>query len=127
MRFVVDPSRDAPRVEGTLLLRLSEWNDWFKFRTLFTLSYIDDDLTIVRIGNVKIADITHEYANQREYATPLPEEFTELVPRDRYVSVGQSEEYYERFRDILGTDRMREALHALGDLAEDPARLDAVR
>ncbi|UYO96050.1 ATP-binding protein [Microbacterium sp. M28] len=76
---------------------------------------------------MKIADITHEYVNEPGSATPLPAEFSSPLPRDRYASIGQTEEYYERMRSLLGAERMQEALHALGDLAEDPTRLDFFR
>ncbi|MGM7699433.1 AAA family ATPase [Microbacterium sp. A84] len=127
MRFIVDQSWETPLVADALVLQLQGWNDWYQYRTAYYVTYVDEELTKSFIGIVKIADITHQYVNHPESATPLPPDFTDPLPRERYASIGQSEEYYERLRALLGADKMRKALHALGDLAEDPTRLDSFR
>ena len=126
MEFLVDPAFDDRRVAGTFILRSSSWNDWFEFRTSFTLSYVDDGLAARRIGALKIAKFDHTYANSADAITPLPPQFNTL-DRVHFASVGQSEEYYRKLREYLGPEQSKTALQSLRDLAEEPARLEQVR
>lgn len=110
----------------TVALRASSWNDWFEFRTTFIARYVDAAGDSHRLGEMKIADIRHTYSNEAGAETPMPDAFTEL-DRRWYVSLGQTERFYERVLNVFGAEVGAVTLHALGDLAEDPSRLDEFR
>ncbi len=114
-----------PQSPDTVLLRLLDWNDWFKWRTLYQAWYVDVAGQRHELGTVKIGKLDHVYQNDRAYATPLREEFKRLG--HEYVSVGQDETYYLNVRKLLGKRKAVQTLRALGDLAVDSGRFDAVR
>lgn len=105
-------------LKDVMALELVEWNDWFRWRTLFFASYFDESGDRHEIGAVKIAKLDHVYANAPEYATPLESRFESLGAE--YVSVGQDEVYYANLRQHVGQQRARHALEALGDMAVRP-------
>ena len=105
----------AHQLRDVIVLERAEWNDWFRWRTLFSVSYFDDTGSRVHVGAVKIAKLDHAYTNETEQATPVPGSFTALD--HTYVSVGQDEGYYENLKGLLGARRARKALVALRDLA----------
>ncbi|WP_375404856.1 AAA family ATPase [uncultured Amnibacterium sp.] len=123
--FYAAPGTKAVRQAGSLLLRSLNWNDWFEFRTLFELVYVDERGVEVNIGSVKIGDLEHEYKNVDGAETPLPPAFDELPPR--FISIGQGDSYYERLLEVLGGSQMRAVLRALGDLAINPSRFEELR
>lgn len=110
----------------TLVLTPRAWNDWFEFRTLFWCTYVDASGISHDVGSVKIADLRHEYKNDDAFRTPLPSPFTTLS-RKNYVAVGQDDSFYLNIRQLLGPANARAALRAIGDLAEDPSRLESAR
>jgi predicted ATPase len=106
-------------------LRAVDWNDWFKFRTQFVVSYVDKNGKRERVGSVKIAKLDHVYRNARGEETPLKPEFARLG--SDYVSLGQDESFYTELVRLLGRAKAKQALRALRDLAVDEDRFREVR
>lgn len=97
-----------------ILLSKDGWNDWFKYRTMYNVFFCTGDGKSEFLGETKIADA--EMANGQGSPT-LPEEFERLG--ERYVSVGQSENYYENMRRVA--DALNEdLLSALRDVVAMP-------
>ncbi|WP_371371074.1 AAA family ATPase [Sporomusa aerivorans] len=92
-------------------LIVDNWNDWWEFRTMYTLVYIDDYGSLHHIGSVKIG----EFSMQKGQARPdLPISFEQLD--ERFFSLGQDDYYYENLNKISGQIR-EEFLQALNDIA----------
>jgi predicted ATPase len=90
------------------------WNDWFKFSTLFHLSVADANGTVRDIGSIKIGKFG---MGQSDWGPSLPESFTQLG--EEFFSVGQDDDYYAALNDL--EDEVRDqVLQALRDLALDP-------
>src|SRR4051812_34987190 len=119
--FEYDRSGVGSGATDVVVLRLDGWNDWFQWRTSFYAYYRASDGELQEIGAVKIGKFGHPYANAAEFATPLPDAFSELD--DTYVSIGQDESYYTNMRKWLGPVRAHSAFRTLGDLALRPERL----
>ncbi|WP_291914739.1 AAA family ATPase [Limnohabitans sp.] len=72
------------------------WDDWFKFRTMFTLFVFDQNGARHRVGSLKIGEAGLQGAST---ATPgfraphLPATFPWLDP-NRHFSLGQDEDFY---------------------------------
>ncbi len=94
MKFKVVDSLPEVRQAGELYLVTDNWNDWFKYKTLYDLYYIDDDNDKQYIGAVKIGQFDKVFD---DYTRPdVPLEFEELS--DAYFSLGQDESYYDNLR-----------------------------
>ena len=103
--------RQAPEV-GVFLIH-DNWNDWYKFKTMYTLYIVPVSGTIVNAGSVKIGErgMTDETESPK-----VPSEFERLD--DSFFSVGQSEDYYETINNFPG---MRESIYlGLRDCAYSP-------
>jgi energy-coupling factor transporter ATP-binding protein EcfA2 len=91
----------------------NNWDDWFKFATLYVLYYVDADGERRNIGGVKIGqfDMSRE---QRRAA--LDNEFDALD--ERFFSLGQDDSYYEKLNE-LGPNIRDKILTGLRDIATD--------
>lgn len=89
------------------------WNDWWEFKTLYSLTYFDDAGIGHSIGGVKIGQFDWPDDQVRPL---LPEVFTQLGPE--FFSLGQDASYYE---DILALgEKVSDAiLAALNDVVRD--------
>ena len=117
MRFEVIPNnRQIPdQGRGVGYLWADNWNDWFKYQTLYFLTYFDDAGEKHKIGSVKIG----QFGMAEGQARPeLPEVFEELD--DRFFSLGQDADYYTAVMS-LGPDASSAFLSALNDIAADTA------
>jgi len=117
MKFVVvDESIDIKPTEETVIyLYRDNWNDWWKYKTLFSLS-ISQQGNVEWIGSVKIAHETMKYDN-KVIPVDLPEKF-EILP-EGYFSLGQDSDYYKRL--VKFSDDVREfVLNSLHDIAYKP-------
>lgn len=115
MRFEVIPnSRRTPdEGRGVGYLLTDNWNDWFKYQTLYYLTYFDDTGKKHEIGSVKIG----QFSMAKEQARPdLPDAFEELDKR--FFSLGQDADYYSAVM-ALEPDTSNALLSALNDLAAD--------
>jgi hypothetical protein len=57
----------------TAYLVPSDWNDWYDFKTLYKLSYVDENCEQISIGYVKIGQF-----DQKEERPKIPEFFSRL-------------------------------------------------
>ena len=95
------------------------WDDWFKYNTLYSLHFVDDEGKRHTIGGVKIGQFDME-VDQRRPAIPK-KSFIRLD--DRFFSLGQDDSYYENMNK-LGEDIRDQILAGLRDVASDLALFD---
>jgi ABC-type branched-subunit amino acid transport system ATPase component len=87
------------------------WDDWFKFATLYVLVFVDENGQRHKIGGVKIGQFNMT-RDQRRAA--LDGEFEALD--ERFFSLGQDDSYYENLNE-LGPDIRDRILEGLRDVA----------
>ncbi|WP_343240030.1 ATP-binding protein [Streptomyces sp. SID12488] len=115
MRFTVLPAGVWPP-QGTTscsYLVMDNWDDWFRYSTLYHLYYCDERGDVEQIGQVKIGQFNMA-TDQR--APDLPTTFEQLS--DDFFSLGQDDSYY-RSLNKLGDSVRDEILRALHDVALD--------
>lgn len=96
-------------------LLTDNWDDWFKFETLYTLVIFDEDGERHSIGGVKIGQFNMPEGQRR---ADVPEEFDDLD--DRFFSLGQDDSYYAGLNQ-LGAEVRDRVLRSLNDVALNPA------
>ena len=100
----------------------SDWDDWFKFSTLFDVTYIDADGQRHTIGGTKIGKFGLKPAGREEERRPgyrmpkPPDQFDRLS--EEFFSLGQDTSYYEALTAVGSTFR-EYFLRAINDLAYD--------
>ena len=105
---VVDFFPPINPLENDLFLLRDNWNDWFEFRTQFTLAVpTPSDYKV--LGSVKIGCFT-----MFGDAPPLPAAFEALG--DAFFSVGQDPSFYEEVANLGPAERIR-ILTSLRDFA----------
>lgn len=111
MRFFV--GNQQPQYQGvpTFQLIKDNWNDWFKWYTLYAARAINADGSVVELGHVKIA---RQGMTEDNGSTELPPFFEVLD--DAFFSLGQDENYYETLIS-LGDDVRMAYLAAIRDCA----------
>lgn len=115
MRFRVIPNSGRTPNEGKSVCYLwaDNWNDWFKYKTLYILTYFDDAGIEHDLGSIKIGQFGMEEEQKRP---DLPVEFERL---DRsFFSLGQDAEYYLALMG-LGPETATEFLTALNDIVSN--------
>lgn len=115
MQFTVldSNSKVVSSPPGTAVLLRDNWNDWFKFRTLFVLFITDEFGETHRIGEVKIG----AKKNLDEFGQTILDEKFNTLSSD-YFSLGQDASYYENINKF--GDAWREPiLKSLNDIALD--------
>jgi ABC-type branched-subunit amino acid transport system ATPase component len=115
MFFTVLANRVRAPAEARLraFLLTDNWDDWFKYNTLFSLVVFDAAGAEHRIGGVKIGQFDME-EGQRSAAIPVS--FDELD--ERFFSLGQDDSYYEDL-NRLGPELRDRVLRGLRDIARD--------
>lgn len=98
-------------ITNTAFLIIDDWNDWWEFRTMYTLVYVDESGQSFDIGSVKIGEFSMEKGQERPN---IPNHFEQLD--ERFFSVGQSDYYYENLNKI-STQVRTEVLQGLNDIA----------
>ena len=121
MRFLVCNSvpGNVEEIGCVAFLLVDSWDDWYKFRTAFTLIVYDGDGTRHVVGKLKIGQIGLKGASviaPGQRAPDLPEFFEALD--HQFFSLGQDESYYETLWAI-GDDVAHEILISLRDCALD--------
>ena len=115
MFYTVIPhgSRLPAGAKDKAFLLTDNWDDWFKFSTMYVLFYYDAEGEQHRIGEVKIGQfgLTPE---QRQ--PPIPTQFDAL--NDTFFSLGQDDTYYER-ANKFGEAIRQKFLKGLRDVAVD--------
>lgn len=91
MRFEIIPHSNRSPGEGRDVgyLLTDNWNDWFKYQTLYHLIYFDSSGQEYDIGSVKIAQFNMDSDQSRP---DLPDAFESLD--ERFFSLGQDADYY---------------------------------
>lgn len=115
MDFVVidNDQRIMPDAPDTAYLWTDNWNDYWDYKTLYVLNYIDEAGEHHRIGEVKIGQFDWQDGQRRPN---VPDSFETLdVP---FFSLGQDVGYYENLRGI-SPDFCELVLTALNDVAAD--------
>jgi predicted ATPase len=119
MFFTVLPRGSSPPLTpNSAYLVADDWDDWFKYNTLYSMSYIDAAGALQRIGGVKIGQFGMTTGQRRP---ALDEQFDELD--DRFFSLGQDEEYYGNLNN-LGDSTRNQVLVRLRDVAFYPELFD---
>ncbi|MBV4396122.1 ATP-binding protein [Advenella alkanexedens] len=113
--FHVLPVGKNPPVQASncAYLLTDNWDDWFKFSTLYTLVIYDETGERHNIGGVKIGQFA---MTEKQHRPNLPEQFDNLD--DRFFSLGQDDSYYD-FLNNLGAGVRDRILGALRDVALD--------
>lgn len=106
----VRPAADAT---DRAYLLTDNWDDWFKYNTMYTLVVYDAQGERHSIGSVKIGQFEMEDGQRR---AALPKDFDALD--DRFFALGQDDSYYEALNG-LGPDARDRILRALKDVALD--------
>ena len=117
MHFEVIPNNGRAPKEGrdAAYLWTDNWNDWFKYRTLYYLTYFDEAGNPHEIGSVKIG----QFAMAKDQDRPdLPSSFEALD--ERFFSLGQDVEYYTAVM-ALGGESGHKLLSSLNDIAANEA------
>lgn len=90
---------NSPRIPSSskycAFLLTDNWDDWGKYRTMFTLIVIDEGGTEHHIGSVKIGQFGLKPAqtvDKGQRAPDIPGHFNEL--NEGFFSLGQDEDYY---------------------------------
>jgi len=120
MRFkVIDNDARTPS-EGKDIAYLwtDNWNDWFRYLTLFELTYFDADGTKHELGGVKIGQFGLEKGRP-----DIPASFTKLSKQ--FFSLGQDVAYYSKMATFDAAVRA-DLLKSLRDIAADPELLAKV-
>lgn len=125
--FTVLSSNDAfPKFgKSEVFLVQDNWNDWFKFKTQFSVFVFDETGTIKRIGNVKIGEsglVGADEVQPGKRAPSLPSKFSELNAATHF-SLGQEEDYYQALWS-LPESLAKAVLVGLRDCAYDLTLLD---
>lgn len=94
-------------------LETDDWDDWFKFNTMYYLYIIDNAGNRRSIGSVKIGQFGMRQGQRRP---DVPNQFTELPVN--CFSLGQDDSYYARLND-LGESLRDSVLRSLRDVASD--------
>lgn len=117
MRFRVIPNSSSVPSEGRDVgyLWADNWNDWFKYRTLYVLTYFDTAGNKHDIGNIKIGQFNW---NSQQDRPRIPSTFDRLS--QQFFSLGQDSSYYRAIFD-LGPELSDELLPALRDVVADAA------
>lgn len=101
-----------------VLLSPDEWNDWWEFKTLYGVTFFDEEGRSHRLGGVKIGQL--EMSSKRPN---LPEVFTKLS--EEFFSLGQDSDYYEDIKN-LGDDIREALLNGMNDIAFDEEQFKSI-
>jgi predicted ATPase len=118
--FNVLPSGTRAPAQATSksYLLTDNWDDWFKYSTLYSLIVFDEDGERHSIGGVKIG----QFAMVEQQRRPtIPEAFDNLD--ERFFSLGQDDSYYDDLNRLGSAIRDR-ILQGLRDVALDTDLFD---
>lgn len=101
--------------EDIAYLLTDNWDDWFKFSTLYSLVVFDENGDRHALGGVKIGQFDMAEDQRR---ADIPEGFDALD--ERFFSLGQDDSYYDDLNKLGAATRDR-VLSGLRDVAFDTA------
>lgn len=115
MKFkVIPPKGSLPKKKKNIVILVSdEWDDWFKFSTMYSVFYYNEEGAEIHIGEVKIGQFDMVDGQRRPN---MANEFERL--EDQFFSLGQDDSYYQALNN-LGDSFRDEYLIALRDVARD--------
>ncbi|MBP1951874.1 AAA family ATPase [Jeotgalicoccus aerolatus] len=114
------PTTNSP--SGIYLVR-DNWNDYWKYQTMFDFYYVEKDEVFKHIGKIKIGRKGLSIANIEEGQSghkmlELPDTFEQLS--DEYFSLGQDVSYYENLKKVINNfEVLKELLKKIKDMALD--------
>ena len=113
MKFYLSNSNKLQSTErkNIVILFHSNWDDWFTYRTLYSVVYYDKEGVEFDLGSIKIGQFNME---EGQRIPNFPEIFKMLS--DDFFSLGQDSSYYENLNK-LGDSFRKGILEALNDLA----------
>ncbi len=114
--FYVAESKPAKAEYPFFLLKPNKWDDYGN-RTLFFLEFYDSENTKFEIGEIKI--MHKEAPNTRD---KIQHSFSELS--EDFCSLGQDNEFYKKFVEVIGKKEALLVLENLNDAAFNPGVLD---
>jgi predicted ATPase len=122
MKFVVREYRATlqDNAPPTFVLTTDKWDD-FGYVCQFHLSYIDPNGREQSVGVLKILQAAA--GEKKDIVEPLRRtELPRVFPSldEHYISLGQTDEYYERLSKIVGMAEAMQVLEALRDIALQP-------
>lgn len=127
MTFKVTTSWPATAPAGTLLLLLDRWNDWWQYRTQYSMYFVNETGAPIYIGTTKILNLSHTYvADDRPTWSALAEGEYETLPQD-FVSVGQDADLYVNLHERFGQVETTKVLTALRDFAVNQELFEELR
>ena len=104
---------EGQREYPCISLVTDNWDDDFKYETLFRLIYKKSQMGIrYEIGSIKIMK---DGCSKTRFS--IPKEFEALG--DEYCSLGQDIDFYKRLLDLFGANEAMSILGALRDCATD--------
>jgi predicted ATPase len=102
-------------------LVVDDWDDWFRYSTMYTLIIFDGKGVRHRVGSVKIGQFEMDAEQRRPKLEPIFETLDE-----NFFSLGQDVTYYEQLNE-LGAEIRDEVLLALQDIPfNEPDRFEQV-
>lgn len=114
---VLPNGRGTPQqAKSCAFLLTDNWDDWFKYNTMYALVLFDEHGHETRVGDVKIGQIGMQEGQRRP---SIPDSFNELG--EEFFSIGQDASYYEHLNAISPELRDR-VLRGLRDMALDQDR-----
>ncbi|MDA8230958.1 MAG: AAA family ATPase [Magnetospirillum sp.] len=105
--------RTPGQVTSKAYLLTDNWDDWFKFNTLYSLVLFDEHGERHAIGGIKIGQFAMDEGQRRP---DIPQSFDDLD--ERFFSLGQDDSYYDNL-NTLGADVRDRVLRGLRDVALD--------
>lgn len=99
-------------IPGITYLVHDNWNDWFKYCTLYNLTYIDNNLNRIFLGSIKIGEFN---MNEDQSFPNIPKYFECLD--ENFFSLGQSSDFYENIKNIDDGIIKNDILESLNDIA----------
>lgn len=128
--YVISKEHNPDPLPNSVHLTRNGWDDWFKFSTLYTVYYFDENCTKQLIGTTKIGEFGlrgAEASSELEEGVrrpTLPNNFRKLP--ERLFSLGQDPSFYETLTEFGGEFRNK-FLRALRDIAQDSNLLEQVQ
>ena len=116
MNFIVLPVDTVVKDEpaGNVYLVEDNWNDWWRYRTLYQMYYKDLSDEVLYIGSVKIGEIGMDESQDKP---TIPSTF-ESLNNEKFFSLGQDTYYYENL-NRLGDEFRDKLLRKFNDIALD--------
>lgn len=113
MQFeIINKGQACTYTQNVIYLYEDNWNDWFRYVTMFHLVYVDGNAEKHELGSAKFG----QFGMSDDQSTPnLPNVFETIG--EQFFSLGQSEDYYENIKALEEGELREEILTALNDLA----------